>query len=235
LTLIEEYQQHYPKPVAAIEALTQKIDISFIQEDLPKLLQSMAVGAERIAAIVLALRNFSRLDEAEQKLIDIHEGLDSTLLILQNRLRGNSGFDAINIIKDYGSLPPISCYASQMNQVFMNILSNAIDALREWQAESTDNFKAYIHIQTQTIDTGYEIKISDNGPGIPEAIQEKIFDPFFTTKSIGDGTGLGLSIAYQIVTQQHKGILSCESSPAGTTLTVTLPQLRQRREPEHKL
>ncbi|MBT9310651.1 trifunctional serine/threonine-protein kinase/ATP-binding protein/sensor histidine kinase [Leptothoe kymatousa] len=223
LSLIEQYQHHYPDPAADITALAQKIDITYIKEDLPSLLNSMTVGAERIADIITSLRNFSRLDEAEQKPVDIHEGLDSTLLILQNRLKENSDFDAIDIQKDYGPLPPISCYASQLNQVFMNILSNAIDALREAQTKALDSFTPHIHIQTRRLATHYEIQISDNGPGIPEALREKIFDPFFTTKSVGKGTGLGLSIAYQIVTQQHDGTLTCESSTAGTTLTITLP------------
>lgn len=225
LTLIEQYQRHYPNPVATVAELSRKIDLPFIQSDLPELLKSMEMGAERITDIVTSLRNFSRLDESAQKQVNIHEGIESTLVILHNRLREGATHDAIEVTKSFGELPLISCYTSQLNQVFMNILSNAVDALRDRSGDSSaigPNPK--IHIQTSVAGDHCMIQISDNGPGMPEAVREKIFDPFFTTKPVGSGTGLGLSISHQIVTQQHHGTLNCESSPhQGTKFIITLP------------
>jgi two-component system, NtrC family, sensor kinase len=215
--LLKLYQHHYPQPPAAIEQEIQAIDLDFLQEDFLRLLQSMKTGADRIQQIVLALRNFSRLDEAERKAADLNEGIDSTLMILQHRLKPQDNRPAIEAIKDYGKLPLVECYPGQLNQVFMNLLSNAIDALEEkWQEEF--NFIPQIRICTEAIETPnnvngklVRIRIIDNGNGIPEPVQKSIFDPFFTTKAVGKGTGLGLSISYQIIVEKHKGRLECYS------------------------
>jgi signal transduction histidine kinase len=194
-----------------------------------KLLKSMSVGTERIREIVLSLRNFSRLDESEFKAVDIHEGIDSTLMILHNRLREKPDGFSIQIIREYGPLPLVECYAGQLNQVFMNLLSNAIDALEERDSERTEEEvqanPSFIHIRTELLpEQSIKIWVSDNGPGIPEAIQAKLFDPFFTTKPIGQGTGLGLSISYQIIAEKHKGKLSCHSIVGkGAKFLIELP------------
>jgi len=218
LHLFQLYQQHYPHPIPAIEAYRKKIDIQFIAKDFPKILTSMKVGADRIRDLVLSLRNFSRLDEAEMKSVDLHEGLESTLLILQHRLKPQP----IKIIKEYGTLPLVECYAGSLNQVFMNILSNAIDALEE----TTDREESLsIRILTQTLDHQHvAICIADNGAGVPEPVKQRLFDPFFTTKPVGKGTGLGLSIAYQIIVDSHQGKLWCESAQGqGTEFWIELP------------
>lgn len=216
LNLVELYQQYYPQPCPEIQAETAAIDLDFLMEDLPKLLASMRVGTERIQKIVRSLRNFSRMDEADMKEVNIHEGLDSTLLILQNRLKAKPDHFGIQVVKNYGDLPPIECYAGQLNQVFMNILANAIDALEERdQQRSLEEIRAFpstITIQTE-LRPGQRVRvrIQDNGPGMTEAVKQRLFDPFFTTKPVGQGTGLGLSISYQIVTERHKGLLQCHS------------------------
>jgi len=185
----------------------------------------MNFGAERIREIVLSLRNFSRLDEAECKKVDIHAGLDSTLMILRSRFKLKSDCSEIQIIKEYGQLPLVECYAGQLNQVFMNIIANAIDALEESVVDrkAIDNPK--IRICTEiTEQQQVIIRIADNGPGICEDIRKRIFDPFFTTKAVGKGTGLGLSISYQIVVAKHKGQLECHSQPGqGTEFVISIP------------
>ncbi|MBD3559949.1 hybrid sensor histidine kinase/response regulator, partial [Planktothrix sp. FACHB-1355] len=239
LQLIQIYQQALPNPSTDIQHLQESLDIEFLAEDLPKLLASMKVGSERIRDIVLSLRNFSRLGEAELKPVDIHEGLDSTLMILQHRLNEQPNSPAITVVKAYGTLPLVECYAALINQVFMNILNNAIDSLESRFAndalseDSTEqlNPSPTISISTQ-IKEGDRviIRIADNGTGMTEAIQKKAFDPFFTTKKVGVRTGLGLSIAYQIVVEHHGGEIFCESVPGeGATFTVILP-LRHRYE-----
>jgi PAS domain S-box-containing protein len=217
LELLQLYQQHYPNPIASIQARSAEIDLNFLMEDLPNLLNSMKVGADRIQQIVRSLRNFSRMDEAEMKVVDIHEGIDSTLMILQNRLKEKSDNLGIEVIKQYGQLPTVECYAGQLNQVFMNILTNAIDALEERdQGRSREEIKqnpSQIWITTEAIGTSHaRIRILDNGTGISEAVQHRLFDPFFTTKPVGKGTGLGMSISYQIVTEKHGGTLRCQST-----------------------
>jgi signal transduction histidine kinase len=179
----------------------------------------MKAGADRIRELVLSLRNFSRLDEAEKKPVDIHEGLNNTLLILQHRLKPHTGFLGIQVIKNYGKLPLVNCYPSQLNQVFLNLLNNAIDAL-----ESVEN--PMIRICTEIDDLGcITIRIVDNGIGMTEAVISRLFDPFFTTKPIGKGTGLGLSISYQIVVEKHKGTLHCYSEwGKGTEFVITIPR-----------
>ncbi len=216
LDFLQLYQQHYPHPVDEIQAEAGEIDLEFIQEDLPKMLSSMQIGTARIRNIVLSLRNFSRIDEADIKAVNIHEGIDSTLMILQHRLKAGSERPEIQVIKNYASLPLVECYAGPLNQVFMNILSNAIDALEESNArrkyqEIKEN-PSQITIRTSAIDAEWvEIAIVDNGSGISKEIKQRIFDPFFTTKPIGKGTGMGLSISYQIVTEKHGGKLDCFS------------------------
>lgn len=229
LRLIEAYQRYYPNPPKALQAEIDEIEPNFLAEDLHKILQSMRVGTNRIREIVLSLRNFSRLDEAELKTVDLHEGLDSTLLILQHRLKATPKHSGISIVKDYGQLPLIDCYPGQLNQVFMNLLANAIDALEEAnQKRSISDIDANpntIWIRTRTIDENrVAIAISDNGLGIPETVRSRLFDPFFTTKPVGQGTGLGLSISYQIVVKTHNGKLNCYSIPGGgTTFEIEIP------------
>lgn len=235
LALVEAYR-HHVEPPPVIQAKIQDIDLEFLTEDLPKLMFSMKVGAERIHKIVLSLRNFSRLDEAEMKLVDIHEGIESTLLILHNRLKSKSNHSGIRVIKDYGELPLVECYAGQMNQVFMNILSNAIDAIDSRAArEDRQEYRGLITIRTDLErPDAVTIRILDNGPGMGPATKTKLFDPFFTTKPVGQGTGLGLSISYQVVVQQHGGRLDCRSElgqGAEFILEIPLRHLPVQRSP----
>ncbi len=222
LELIELYRCHFPNPPSEIQNLENDIELDFLQEDLQKILDSIKVGTERISAIVLSLRNFSRLDEAELKLVDIHQGIDSTILILQHRLEATLNRSEILIIKDYGVLPNVECYAGQLNQVFISLLTNAIDALEELENKQ---ITPKITISTSAIDSNWiEIAIADNGIGIPESIQAQIFNPFFTTKPVGKGTGMGLAISYQIVCEQHQGKLNCFSSVGkGTEFQIQIP------------
>ncbi|MEH2331237.1 GAF domain-containing sensor histidine kinase [Nostoc sp.] len=233
LEILRLYQLHYPHPDSEIKAAIKAIDFEFLVEDLPKIMTSMQVGTERIRSIVLSLRNFSRLDEAENKRVDLHEGIDNTLLILQHRLKGNAELPRIEIIKDYGNIPLVECYAGQMNQVFMNIFSNAIDALevgiREWH--QGDKEKNSCQIPTIEISTKVStdnsrllIRITDNGPGMNEDVKKRIFDPFYTTKPVGKGTGLGLAISYQIIVEKHGGMMECISeSGKGTEFWIEIP------------
>ncbi|MBD1829693.1 PAS domain S-box protein [Microcoleus vaginatus GB1-A2] len=229
LHLIELYQNHYPDPVPEILEEVETIELDFLMDDLPKLLSSMKVGADRIQQIVASLRTFSRMDEAEMKAVNIHDGIDSTLMILQHRLKAKHNHPEIEVIKEYGNLPLVECYAGQLNQVFMNILSNALDALEERDmrrsAEEMREQPSNIRIRTEISPAGKVIiRIADNGPGIPETVGTRLFDPFFTTKPVGKGTGMGLSISYQIVTDRHKGSLKCTSSPGqGAELTIEIP------------
>ncbi|MBD2039277.1 ATP-binding protein [Microcoleus sp. FACHB-672] len=233
--LLHLYQKHYPHPHIEIQEEIETIDWEFMEEDLPKILGSMKKGAERIRQLVLSLRNFSRLDEAQAKSVDLHQGIDSTLVILNNRLKDN-----VEVIKHYGQLPPVQCYPAPLNQVFMNIINNAVDAL-----ENQDSPKK-IAIHTELIkhktmsprseeklaviksESSVLIRIADNGPGISPTIQDKIFDPFFTTKPVGQGTGLGLSICHQII-DKHGGEISVNSQVGkGTEFVIILP-LQQKR------
>lgn len=229
LTLVQLYQESYPEPHSAIEAKVEAIDLTFLEEDLAKILRSVKMGTERIREIVVSLRNFSRLDEADVKMADLHDGLDSTLLILQHRLKATPDRPAIQIHKDYGNLPQIACYPGQLNQVFMNILANAIDALDERSEghsyKSLEENPNIIEIQTQVTDPQWlTIVIKDNGPGVQDAARSSLFDPFFTTKPVGKGTGLGLSISYRIITEKHGGTLACDSIPGQETkFVIKLP------------
>lgn len=237
LAVVQAYQKHYNHPPEEIEEILEEVDFDFLNEDLVKLLQSMRIGTQRIRQIVLSLRNFSRLDEADVKAVDLHEGIDSSLLILQHRLKANSDATAIEVIKDYGKLPPIDCYAGQLNQVFMNLMANAIDALednRRGQAESDEALSpSKLWISTWVVDDEWvQVAIADNGSGMTEAVSARIFDPFFTTKPVGKGTGLGLSISYKIVTERHHGTIWCDSTPGeGTKFVVRLPT----RQPNTRL
>ena len=227
VALLNLYQQHYPKPAAAIAEKIEAIELDYLLEDFEKILQSFQIGSKRIKQIVLSLRTFSRLDEAEKKAVDIHEGIDSTLLILQHRLKAQPNRPEIEIVKRYGDFSRIECYPSQLNQVFMNLISNAVDALEQQIAtgERSDNAEApTVTIITEKLNNQVVIRIGDNGPGIPDKNRANLFDPFFTTKPIGKGTGLGLSISHQIVTEKHGGHLIFASELAqGTEFQVTIP------------
>ncbi|WP_414519607.1 ATP-binding protein [Nostoc sp. PCC 9305] len=223
LWLLQLYQKYYPYPEPEIQNAKEEADIEYLTEDLPKMLTSMKIGASRIREIVLSLRIFSRLDEAEFKIADIHEGIDSTLLILQYRLKSQSHRPQITVIKDYGEIPKIQCFAGQLNQVFMNILANAIDALEEAFQNGLCP-EPIIRISSTQVNETVVVHIADNGTGIPEAIQSHLFDPFFTTKPVGKGTGMGLSISYQIITEKHGGSLQCISLPEqGAEFVITIP------------
>jgi signal transduction histidine kinase/HAMP domain-containing protein len=234
--LLQLYQHHYPQPCAEIKAEQDHLDLAFVTKDFSQILTSMKVGAERVRKIVLSLRNFSRLDESEVKLVNIHEGIDSTLVMLQSQLKESNTRPAIEVTKEYGSLPLVECYAGQLNQVFMNLLLNAIDALES----RVDRSRAQkvtagatspkpseplkITIKTELSDQEVVIRIIDNGTGITAATRQKLFDPFFTTKDVGKGTGLGLSVSYQIVTEKHQGHLFCNSeSGKGAEFVVQIP------------
>ncbi len=229
LRYIQIYHQYYPVPVPEVATVADEIDLEFIQMDLPKILDSMQVGTDRICQIVLSLRNFSRTDESEFKTVDIHDGIDSTLLILQHRLRETYDRPDIQVLRDYGKLPLVECYPGQLNQVFMNILVNALDALDDaWDtSDPLGKLQVPRRIQIRTAvvsDDWVTVAIADNGIGMPEAVQTRIFDPFFTTKPVGKGTGLGMSISYQIITEKHGGKLSCSSTPGiGTEFTIQIP------------
>lgn len=249
LELVELYTENYPQPVPAIAKQIDVIDFDFLKQDFPKLLKSMEIGAHRIRQIVLSLKNFSRVDEADRKLVDIHEGIENTLLILQHRLKPEAG--NIQLMKEYGNLPFVECYPGQLNQVFMNLLNNAIDALEKsvptvttehhtTQSTTPSQPKSkIIKISTEVADCSPSqtsnsdesgtpqnviIRIADNGYGIPKDVKKRIFDPFFTTKPVGEGTGLGLSISYQIIVEKHGGQLECFSVPGeGTEFIVKIP------------
>jgi signal transduction histidine kinase len=222
LNLIKLYQEVYPEPGQAIQTHLEKIDFEFVQVDLLSTLQSTRIGVERIVQIVLSLRNFSRHDHMEMKPSDLHEGIDSTLLILGHRLK-----QGIEVTKDYGKLPLLNCYQAQLNQVFMNILNNAIDALLEQeQVDKNISIRTLYRSPTpgQALDCEHiEIRIQDDGPGMPQEVRAKLFNPFFTTKPVGKGTGLGLSICQQII-KNHQGSLEVVSAPGqGTAFIIQLP------------
>jgi light-regulated signal transduction histidine kinase (bacteriophytochrome) len=245
LDILDLYQETLVEPNAKIQKAIDEVDLEFLKEDLPKLLKSMQVGSERIRNLVTSLRNFSRLDEAEMKCVDIHEGIDSTLLILSHRLKPKSDHPGIQLVKQYGELPRITCYASQLNQVFMNVLANAIDELesrdRDRSLDDIAENPSTIQISTEMVarsplSNSYTndinqvatnvvvIRIKDNGCGIPEELQPRLFEPFFTTKPTGQGTGIGLAISYQIMVEKHKGALHCISQPGeGTEFVLEIP------------
>ncbi|MEI1377416.1 GAF domain-containing protein [Nostoc sp. UHCC 0926] len=229
LSILDLYLQNCPNPNPEIRDRSEEIDLEFLIEDLPKTLSSMKIGIDRIRQIVLGLRNFSRLDHAEKKPVNIHEGIDSTLLILQHRLKAKPESPAIKLVKEYSDLPLVECYAGPLNQVFMNVLSNAIDALEDYRESESKPHSHQITIRTALGElegnvNSVVIRIADNGSGIPEALKARICDPFFTTKPVGKGTGLGLSISYQIVVDKHGGVFKCDSQPGlGTEFWIEIP------------
>ncbi len=226
LELITIYQQEYFNPSDIVKKKLEEIDINFLRHDAAKVMDAMCRGADRIEQIVLSLRNFSRHDEAEIKQIDIHSGIDSTLVILQHRLEATKYRPAIEVIKKYAPLPLVTCYVSQLNQVFLHLLNNAIDALTlASEQQPISSPIPQIWVVTELIGTDrIRIRIADNGPGISEEIRSRLFDPFFTTKPVGAGTGLGLSISYQIIVHQHGGSLACSSgSGTGAEFTIEIP------------
>ncbi|MGP1373762.1 MAG: sensor histidine kinase [Almyronema sp.] len=230
LAHLQLYQQHYCQPPSEIEDHAQTIDLDYLIEDLPKILASMQVGVERIQNISVALRNFSRADTARPAAVDIHDVLESTLLILNHRLKAEGNRPAIKVVKRYGDLPMVECYAEQLNQVLMNLMSNAIDALHDnLERLSYAASDPMLHIVTEAVDLHrIAIRIKDNGPGIAEALQAQLFTPFFTTKPAGKGTGLGLSISYQIIVEKHQGSLQCVSRPGeGAEFIIEIPVSQQ--------
>ena len=221
--LVELYEEECPAPSDTLQELIENIDLEFVQKDLGKLLCSMQTGSDRIRQIVLGLRNFSRLDESDMKRVDIHDGLENTIVMLQHRLTSQGERPEIEIHKHYGNLPPVHCWPSQLNQVFFNILTNAIDVLDSLDASARPEIRITTEMRD---DRTVRIRISDNGPGMSESIRQKVFDPFFTTKPVGQGIGLGLSISYQIITEQHGGRLHCISQPGkGTEFVIEIPLL----------
>ncbi len=253
MRMLELYRVHCPESIAAIEAESEKIELDYLLEDLPKVLNSMQQGAERVRDIVLSLRNFCRLDEAQMKQVNIHDGINNTIMLLQSQLKGKPGQEAIAIYKKYSDLPLVQCYPGQLNQVFMNILVNAIYAIIEWNKHENSDEKSHNNSQvgeTKDSDTNTKssvsnstssipairisteliegekviIRIYDSGPGMTEDVRKRLFDPFFTTKPVGKGTGLGLSISYEIVVNQHGGELKCFSEPGkGTEFAIEIP------------
>lgn len=224
--LLKLYQKYYPIPSDEIQDHIEAIDLDFLLQDLPKLMRSMKIASDRIVQIVLSLRNFSRKDETEKTQANIEAGIESTLLILEHRLKENTGKSGIKIIKEFGKLPELECYPGPLNQVFMNLISNAMDALEEWQKNTKDsNFIPTIRIRTEIKSPDkIRIRIADNGPGISKEVKSHLFEPFFTTKPVGQGTGLGLSISHQIVVEKHGGSLKCLSEVGqGTEFVIELP------------
>ncbi|MEH1798431.1 MAG: response regulator [Nostoc sp.] len=247
VNMIEVYQQEYPKPTPKIQQVAKDVDLNFMIKDLQNLIGAMYRGSDRIREIVLALQHFSRHDEAEMKRVNIHEDIENTLVMLQHRLREATERPAIIVVKDYGNLPLVTCYASELNQVFMHLLNNAIDAIEEgvgngeFGAPSGDKGQLrvenqscipysllstpQIRIHTEVTDLNMvKIAIADNGFGIEESLRSRLFDPFFTTKPVGKGSGLGLSISYQIIVQKHRGNISCTSSVGkGAEFVIEIP------------
>ncbi|TVQ58316.1 MAG: hypothetical protein EA366_06840 [Spirulina sp. DLM2.Bin59] len=230
LDLINLYRYYFPQHLPVIEERIADIEFDFIALDFPRVIQSMQSGVKRVQNIIQSMRSFSRVDEAAYKFVDIHEGLESTLMILNHRIVHVEKYAGIEVRRNYGNLPSIECFPSQLNQVFMNLLSNGIDAIQEAIAQAQPPWQPMISITTEIVDDHWcVITIADNGNGIPEDVKHKIFNPFFTTKAIGKGTGLGLSISYKIITEFHHGQLLCESMPgAGTTFTIKIPKTLNR-------
>jgi signal transduction histidine kinase len=229
LNLVKLYQKEYPLPSALIQTQIQAIDLDFLLHDLLKVLSSIELGTSRISDLVRSLLNFTLIDQAKTKLVDIHECIDGTLAILQNLLKANAKRPTIEIVKEYTTLPPVECYPQQLNKVFINILSNAIDALEESFVRGKIRDNLQIRISTKMIgNQAIAVQIADNGLGITELVKKRMFDPFFSTKDVGKGTGLGLSISYQIVVEKHGGKLKCTSTPQeGAEFSIEIP-LQQR-------
>jgi signal transduction histidine kinase len=242
LMAVELYQAHLGDPPPALQAALADLDLDFIREDFPKVMQSMTEGSVRVRDMVTSLRNFSRLDESDHKAVDLHEGLENTLVLLRNKLKGDGDRAPIQILRDYGAAPGVECYPAQLNQVLMNLLDNAIAALEPYRTASPSKAAARtptLAIVTQDLPPTPEIchgqattliEIRDNGTGMDALTRDRIFDPFFTTKPVGQGTGLGLAIAYKIITDSHRGRISCRSIPGeGTTFYIRIPRSRRDR------
>jgi len=234
MQLVELYGRHYPQPVADIQKRITDIDLDFLMADMPKLLNSMKVGANRIRQVVLSLQKFLKADQTEMKSADLHEGLESTLLILQHRLKPSVEHPEVTVIKDYGTLPLVDCYAGQINQVFMNLLTNAVDVLEASGGKTPHQIKLSTEVENISIKkpgASYcqkiphaVIRIADNGLGMSQDVCQKLFEPFYTTKPLGKGTGLGLSISYQIIVENHGGQLTCQSQPGvGSEFIIAIP------------
>ncbi|MEM9922593.1 MAG: ATP-binding protein [Cyanobacteria bacterium P01_D01_bin.50] len=223
LSLINLYQKYYPQPVTEISQQINDIDLDFIAEDFSKLLNSMNQGARRISQIVQSLRDFSHLDEASYKHVDIHAGIDNTILLLQHRINQVSHLKKIQVTKQYAQIPKVECYPKKLNQVFMNIISNAIDALEEG-IEKISIHNPQVNIFTELVDDKVVIRIADNGIGITTGVKKRLFDPFFTTKTVGKGTGMGLAVSYQIIVDNHKGEIQCISDyEKGAEFIISIP------------
>jgi signal transduction histidine kinase len=228
--LLQLYQEQYPSPVPKIQEYIEAIDLDFLMKDFSKLLGSMQGGAERICDIVRSMSNFSQLDKVKADRVDIHKGIDNSLMILQNRLKAQPEHPAIEVIKEYGTLPAVECFRGQLYQVFINLLNNAIDALEGVMVSGgSPTPNPQIWIRTAVTDTdSVSISIADNGLGMSEEVSTRIFEPFFTTKPVGKGTGLGLSISYQIIVEKHGGELKCFSALGeGAKFVVKIP-IRQQ-------
>ncbi|NEP56339.1 MAG: response regulator [Symploca sp. SIO2G7] len=230
LNILGLYQQQFPHPGLEIEEVIEEIDLKYLLQELPKMLSSMERGVERICQLSKSLRTFSRSDTQAKVPFNLHDGIDSTLLILKHRLSASEKHSSIEVITEYGKLPEVKCYPGQLNQVFMNLIANAIDAFDESnQGLSWDELRHHtnqitIHSEVNWPKDTVTIRIADNGPGISTQVQESIFDSFFTTKAVGKGTGLGLSISYQIIVEKHGGLLTCKSSPGqGTEFIIEIP------------
>lgn len=235
IKILRLYQKHYPTPPSEIQQESEAVDLEFVLEDLPKILDSIKVGAESLYNISVSLRSFTRLDASNILPVNIHEGLDSALLILQHRLNAKGNRPAIEVIKKYDDLPLVECYPGQLNQVFINILANAIDALEEKISHEMDSGEQNVYKSESLIPTicirtelynedSVIIRISDNGSGITEQVKQHLFEPMFTTKPVGKGTGLGLSICRQIIEDKHSGRLTCISSPdCGAEFVIEIP------------
>ncbi len=228
MRFVQLYHQVHREPHPEMQALMEEIDMDYLMEDLPNLMRSLRTGSDRIQKLVVSLRNFSRLDEEKYTMVNISEGIESTLLLLQHRLKSRPNHPGVQVVREYGELPLVECCPSQLNQVFMNIISNAVDALEERDRNlSYDQIKAnpsVIRVSTAQENGVVKIQVSDNGTGVPSEVLEKLFEPFFTTKPVGKGTGLGLSISHQIITQKHRGEIACSPLPEGGTLfTIKIP------------
>lgn len=216
--LLAVYEAELPQKSAKIEEVKSAIDFEFLEEDLPEVIESIKISATRLNQLVSSLRNFSHMDETKAREADIHECIDSTLLILKTRLK-----NGIKVVKNYGQIPLVCCYSGQLSQVFMNLLGNAIDSLEE--VSSTENYSPTISVSTEVMpNSDVAIRIADNGAGIPPEVQGRIFENFFTTKPVGKGTGMGLAISYQIIIQKHQGQMNFQSTPGkGTEFEILLP------------
>ncbi|MFB2970610.1 AAA family ATPase [Aerosakkonema sp. BLCC-F183] len=246
LNLLNLYQHYFPNPPDEIQEEIETIDLEYLKEDLPKMLSSMQVGTERIREIMQSLRNFSRVDDTGAKWVNIHDGLESTLMILQHRLKAHGELKAIRVVREYGDLPKIECYAGQLNQVFMNLLANAIDAMEEERVSKEKEIRIRTELENRSLEidnnegSNYSsipnsqfavVRIKDNGLGMTEEVRSKLFNPFFTTKPVGKGTGLGLSISYQIVVEKHGGKIECISAPGeGAEFVIAIPIKQQSQK-----